>query len=468
VLINPADLISVDLFKGRLGRGTIVLKSAGTMTPHCGLRAFGQITLSAAGKLVAAGLNYIMVDPLVVGGAGNDDVDLRAGVGRALPGGGDDLLRVAPGDVTLRSDGGAGRDTLFIDGQSTVTVHGGRNFEVVALANGVNLQERSVLFAGAAQDWTVTGLDGWETVTTGQGNYDLRLGGGRDTCRVPGGTAVTVFDDGPFRIDFLIVEATATGAFVSADLGDGADNSVIRGGRLVSIVESMTPSFSGSVDDVLDLSAAPTTTQAFAQLGASNDKLVFSPRQNALFNLGGGRDVMQMSAGNSAGSLSHAGGDTPQDTLVLVGPGWGPFSFFQGAGTRCGGWATAARSSPPSTSLSAEDATAASVEIISNGNSVRLKPCIDILNITLVSDFNWLRLCRCIWRCRHRHSEPAGAQHGAVAAQPLRRVRGVQRLGRQRRYPHSRRGRDDQRRRGRRPCLLRQSGRHNHARRRQR
>jgi hypothetical protein len=351
VQVNPADLISIDLFKGRLGHGTIVLKSAGTITPHFGLRAFEQIALSAAGKLVAAGLNYITVDPLVVGGAGNDDVDLRAGVGRALLGGGDDPLRVAPGDVTLRSDGGAGRDTLFIDGQSTVTVHGGRNFEVVAFANGVNFQERSVLFAGAAQDWTVTGLDGWETVTTGQGNYDLRVGGGRDTYRVAGGTAVTVFDDGPFQIDFLIEEATATGAFVSADLGDGADNYLIRGGRLVSIVESMTPSSIGPVDDVLDLSAAPATTQVFAQLGAGNDQVVFSARQNALINLGAGGDVVQMSAGNSAGSLIHAGGGTPQDTLVLVGPGWGPISFFQGAGTSCGGWATAARSSPPSTAF---------------------------------------------------------------------------------------------------------------------
>ena len=467
MLINPADLISADLFKGRLGRGTIVLKSAGTMTPHCGLRAFGQITLSAAGKLVAAGLNYIMVDPLVVGGAGNDNVDLRAGVGRALPGGGDDLLRVAPGDVTLRSDGGAGRDTLFIDGQSTVTVHGGRNFEVVALANGVNLQERSVLFAGAAQDWTVTGLDGWETVTTGQGNYDLRLGGGRDTCRVPGGTAVTVFDDGPFRIDFLIVEATATGALVSADLGDGADNYVTQGGRLVSIVESMTPSFSGSVDDVLDLSAAPTTTQAFAQLGAGNDKLVFSPRQNALFNLGGGRDLVQMSAGNSAGSLSHAGGDTPQDTLVLVGPGWGPFSFFQGAGTRCGGGDGGAIQSAFNKPFRRRRDGGQRRDHLQR--QLRAPEALHRHPEHHVDQrLHWPRLCRCIWRCRHRHSEPAGAQHGAVAAQPLRRVRGVQRLGRQRRYPHSRRGRDDQRRRGRRPCLLRQSGRHNHARRRQR
>jgi Ca2+-binding RTX toxin-like protein len=379
VLLNPAESIGLGLFDGGPGHDTILLKAGGTFVPIAG---FEQVTLSAAGNVVLGGLHAVMADPLVVGGAGNDDVDLAAGVGRALLGAGDNILRIGPGDVALRSDGGAGRDTLIIQGAQPVTVHGGRGFEVVALATGAQFDQRSVSFAGAAQDWTVTGLDAIDTVTTGAGTYDLRLGSGSDTYRIAGGTLVTVLDQGSgLTADTLVVEAGATGAFVSADLGEGQDTYLVQGGRLVSIVDL-------AGNNQLDLSGAPATTQVFAQFGGGGDTVLFTPRTNAMINLGGNGDTLTLRAGNSAGSLLHAGDGAQGDTLVLDGPGWGAITFDQLAVDQLRTTADGGAIQSGFASLNAAAATQAVATMISNGNSVTLTPGDDTLNIRLINNFS--------------------------------------------------------------------------------
>jgi hypothetical protein len=319
LVIDPAFIDATDVFQGGLGRDRITLKTAGTVAPGAGvgISGFEEVALAAGGNTLAALVNNGAY--AVIGGAGSDDVTLAGTLATASLAGGDDFLRIGSGQQNVVADGGAGFDRIVAQngiGGGTFTIGAGlTGFEAVVV--DFPSDNISVLnFTGPAQGWLVEGTNGRETVNTGAGTYQLRLGGGQDSYQVNAGTFVSISDSGT-GLDQLTVAASATEAIVSADLGEGGDGYSVLGGRQVIITDL-------GGNDVLNAANPTAGTQVLAQLGTGIDQANLAARANWYIDLGDGDDLAYLNAGvagSASGMLVRGGAGI--DTLALVGPGWG-------------------------------------------------------------------------------------------------------------------------------------------------
>ena len=188
--IRIEDLAGSDRLDGGGGRDRIGLLTAGTITAAMlsGLSSIETLSLSsAAPNVVTLGTN--LTDVNVAGGSANDTVTLALSTQYASLGEGDDTLIVTAATMpAISSYGGAGQDTIRIEGGGIATLGAGvRDFETVVLT------QSTVLFASGYLDpLAIIGSLGADQVLAGTGLVSLDGNDGNDFLIASFATAATV------------------------------------------------------------------------------------------------------------------------------------------------------------------------------------------------------------------------------------------------------------------------------------
>ena len=173
---------------------------------------FGNCTiLGGQGKDKISINTYASGISLVSGGDGKDRV---IGTGNILGGGGNDILKVTPGNKENVSIwGGKGKDTLK-GGFGSDYLNGGQNDDVIKGNEG-----RDTLFGGSGSD-KLTGGIGDDYVKGGAGNDTLIGGKGSDIFDIGEGDIVKDFS--PRENDFIYIDEDKYGTNIKAsDTSEG-------------------------------------------------------------------------------------------------------------------------------------------------------------------------------------------------------------------------------------------------------
>ncbi|MCW2248352.1 Ca2+-binding RTX toxin-like protein [Azospirillum fermentarium] len=230
----------------------------------------GNDTLIGTGALAGLYINGREGDDLIVGGAFNDTLTGGSGRDTLYGGDGDDLLYIGAGDASV--NGGAGFDTLYMQGTGDLTLDlAASGIERVFSGTGNDSFSASASTAGvevngnAGDDYFLGSAYG-DVLRGDAGNDTLYGGGGNDTL-VGGAGDNSLF--GEAGDDQLYVD-TATAVL---DGGDGDDTVFVRfaGGALLDVSMGIEHAYGGAGNDTL--SAAGASGRVDLLGGAGDDWL---------------------------------------------------------------------------------------------------------------------------------------------------------------------------------------------------
>jgi Ca2+-binding RTX toxin-like protein len=256
------------------------------------------------------------------GGIGDDYLRLNSGERNTLRGGsGDDKIYVGGdyneldggvGDDELDANGdghtlmgGAGNDSLHIGGGNKHRLDGGEGADRLDIGGG----DGNILFGGDGADYLQFGGGNNDTLDGGVGNDTLDFGGGSDIVLLGGdgddvlhvGGGARELLDGGAGDDNLTFDSGVASQLIG---GSGNDTLTLRSG-MDNVLDG------GTGDDLLQVQNGRTNLL----FGGSGADTLEAAGAGALFDGGGGMDVLRGGAGNDI----FFGGDG--DDLIMTGDG---------------------------------------------------------------------------------------------------------------------------------------------------
>ena len=186
--------LGADRMVGRLGNDTYVVENAGDMVVEARNQGADTVETTLAAYALGANVeNLIYVGSgnftgtgntlanLIVGGAGDDDLNGGRGIDTMRGGFGDDTYFVDhPGDIVDEA-GGSGIDTV----ETTISYTLGADIENLVLRGSAALSgtgnDLANVMTGNTANNTLIGLGGDDTLTGGKGDDKLLGGDGNDT-----------------------------------------------------------------------------------------------------------------------------------------------------------------------------------------------------------------------------------------------------------------------------------------------
>ena len=270
----------------------------------------GADVLSNAGSITALAGSAVNL------GDGNDTLTNTGTInGTVLLGAGDDTFNVGAGSTTTGLiDGGDGNDTLNLTGSGLGTLGANQNFENLNVEGGSwTIQSAAyadVTLAAGATLMSRIDLADQGQMTIAAGGIDLTTSG---SAIVANGSAA--ISNAGVIID---VDATAAAIVINGGSVDNAAGATITA-NAAAIVSGDTPAAGVVISNEGVIQS--TSGQAIALTGDENDTLSNQGQILGAVSLGGGDDVLNVSAGSTiTGAIDLGDGN---DTVHLLGSGTG-------------------------------------------------------------------------------------------------------------------------------------------------
>jgi Ca2+-binding RTX toxin-like protein len=310
-----------DSVDGGDGKDLLVLDWAeGTADVHISAISVGAWLMGQFWDRAGRTANFSGIEGIeIYTGSGNDQI-MTGGYGRVETGAGDDRISIFGREVS--ADGGSGQDSLQVDlGWATTAIRWNipqNSYSGPGSQTFTNFEALLGVVTGSGDDRIETGRSSaWDYVTTGAGNDEIILYGGRDGAQGGEGDDVLIVDwsalsGGGYHILTGFAAPGAAGALsLSIDhhveFGGIERLSLFTGSGLDRIEgsEGAERLDSGGGDDVVNGGGGDDVVD-----GGIGDDLIKGGAGNDRVTGGQGSDVVDGGAGNDVLHLWHGGDDT--------------------------------------------------------------------------------------------------------------------------------------------------------------